>query len=113
MNRILDFLMSNWDSILIVLTLVVILVWLMLRGKRAYIDQIVYYIVTELEREYGSGTGNLKLAAAIQELYPRLPAIIRLVATEDMMKRWIEDGLTVAKKRWENNANIKTYIESK
>lgn len=112
MNGILDFLMSNWDSILVVLIAAAVLLWLMLRGKRQYIDQIVYYIVTELEREYGAGTGNLKLAAAINELYPRLPAIIRLFATEERMKQWIEDGLTLAKQRWENNSSIKNYIES-
>lgn len=107
----IDFFMKNWDSILLAVAFVALIVWLILRGKRDIVAHIIYRIVTELEREYGSGTGNLKLAAAIDELYPRLPAIIRIFATEEMMRRWIEEGLATAKTRWGKNAALEKYIE--
>lgn len=106
----IDFVCAYWDSILIVLAVIALFVWLILRGKREIVGQMIYRIVTELEKEYGSGTGNLKLAAAIDELYPRLPAVIRVFATEAMIRRWIEEGLAAAKERWGKNAKLGQYI---
>lgn len=107
----IDFILNNWDSILIVLGVIAVAVVLVYKGKRGVVDQMIYKIVTELEREYGSGTGNLKLAAAVEALYPKLPAIVRLFTTSDGIVKMIESGLTAAKEKWEKNKAIEQYIE--
>ena len=105
----IDFLLSNWDSVLAVVVFVAILVFLAYRGKRGVVDEIIYRVVTELEREYASGTGNLKLAAAIETIYPKLPAVIRVFITTDGLKAWIERGLAEAKERWAKNTALAEY----
>ena len=105
----IDFLMNYWDSILVVLVFVGLCLFLSYKGKKGVVDEIIYRVVTELEREYASGTGSLKLAAAIETIYPKLPAVIRLFVTTDRLKIWIEDGLSEAKKRWAKNAALAEY----
>ena len=106
----IDFLLSNWDSVLVVVVLAAVLVFLSYKGKRGVVDEIIYRVVTELEREYASGTGNLKLAAAIETIYPKLPAVIRVFMTANRLKEWIEKGLTEAKERWAKNSALASYI---
>ena len=105
----MNFLLNNWDSILIVLVFAGVILFLLYKGKRGMVDEIIYRVVTELEREYASGTGNLKLAAAVETIYPKLPAIIRIFTTSARLKEWIETGLTEAKKRWAANPALSEY----
>lgn len=108
--NIIHLLTEHWDSLIIVAVFIGVIAFLIYRGERGILDQIIYRVVTELEREYGSGTGKLKLAAAIDTIYPKLPAIIRIFATADTLQRWIEDGLKEAKKTWAANGAIAEYI---
>lgn len=106
------FILANWDSVLLVLIIAAAAMYLVYRGKRGVVDQMIYKIVTELEKEYGSGTGNLKLAAAVELLYPKLPAIVRLFTTSAGIVKMIEQGLAVAKDKWAKNAALETYIKT-
>lgn len=108
---ILNFILAYWDSILLVLVLIGIVLFLIFKGEKSVINKIIYRVVTELEREYGGGTGVLKLAAAIDIVYPKLPAIIRLFVTANTLQRWIEEGLTAAKETWAKNVALAQYIE--
>ena len=108
----IDMILHNWDSIAIVAVAIAIIIILVYRGKRGVVDKIIYKIVTELEKEYGAGTGNLKLAAAVEMLYPKLPAIIRIFTTSAGIVKMIENGLTEAKEKWEKNKALETYIKS-
>ena len=108
----IKFLLENWDSVLLVLVVIAAAILLIYKGKRGVVDQIIYKIVTELEREYGAGTGNLKLAAAVELLYPRLPAIVRIFTTSAGIVKMIEQGLAVAKDKWAKNAALETYIKT-
>lgn len=107
----IDFILANWDSILLVLVVIAVAIFLIYKGKRGVVDQMIYRVVTALEKEYGSGTGNLKLAAAVELLYPKLPAIVRLFTTSAGLVRMIENGLTSAKERWAKNAALEEYIK--
>lgn len=108
----IDFILTNWDSILLVLVVIAAAVLLIYKGKRGVVDQMIYKIVTELEKEYGAGTGNLKLAAAVEMLYPKLPAIVRLFTTSAGLVKMIEQGLAAAKDRWAKNAALGDYIKT-
>lgn len=105
----MELILNNWDSILVILILAGVIAFLLYNGKRGVVNEIIYHVVTELERSYASGTGSLKLAAAVEMIYPKLPAVIRLFVTANRLKEWIEEGLAEAKKRWAANpALLKT-----
>jgi hypothetical protein len=107
---ILNFLLSNWDSVLVVAALLAAVVVLIARKQYAILDRIILVLVTEAEKQYGSNTGALKLAAVIDWVYPKIPAVIRLFITEAQLVAAIERVLAEAKAKWESNKNMSTYI---
>lgn len=101
--KILEFLMANWDSVAVVIVAIAFIVFLVVKKQWAVLDQILFALVTWAEREYGGGTGNLKLAAVIEKVYPNIPAIIQLFMSAATLEKLIEKALTEAKLRWEKN----------
>lgn len=107
---IINFIIENWDSVLVVLAAITLVCFLVWKGQKSIVYQMIYKIVTELEKQYGGGTGSLKLAAAIDILYPKLPKVIKTFVNADTLTKWIEDGLAKAKEIWQKNAAINQYI---
>lgn len=112
MNYMFNFFVANWDIILFVIVLLVVLVYLWLRGGKSVVFKMLYAMVTEAEKEYGDGTGALKLASVIDKIYLKLPMMVRLFITADTLQKWVETVLQEAKKTWEQNGNIQNYIKS-
>jgi hypothetical protein len=110
--NVLNFLLSNWDSVLVVLAVLAGGVVLIAKKEYAVLDKIVLALVTEAEKKYGGGTGAVKLAAVVDWLYPKIPAIIRLFISERQIEQIIERVLAEAQKKWESNPNLSTYIKS-
>lgn len=112
MNYLFNFFVANWDVILFVIILLVVLVYLWFRGGKSVVFKMLYAMVTEAEKEYGNGTGALKLASVIDKIYLKLPMVVRLFVTADTLQKWVETVLEEAKKTWEQNNNIANYIKS-
>ncbi len=110
--NIIYFLLANWDSVLVVLAFIVLCVVLVKRGETKILKHILFNLVTQAEREFGSGTGALKYAAVSDWIYQRLPAVLKLLFTEKDIDTMIEAALTEAKKQWGTNENVKNYIEA-
>ena len=110
--NIIYFLLANWDSVLVVLAFIVLCVVLVKRGETKILNHILFNLVTQAEREFGSGTGALKYAAVSDWIYQRLPAVLKLLFTEKDIDTMIEAALTEAKKKWNTNENMKSYIEA-
>jgi hypothetical protein len=108
---ILNFLLLNWDSVLLVLALITVLIVLYVLGEKKLLSYILYTAVTEVERQYGSGTGVLKKATVIAKIYSIIPMILKILISEEQIARWIEDALTYAKKTWADNAAIGDYVK--
>lgn len=106
----LNFLSVNWDSILLVLIMVLGMLFLWYRGKKDIVINIIKAAVTEAEKIFGEGTGKAKLEYAISFVYPKLPSIVRLVVTEKALTNLIEKVLSDVKEEWENNKNIQEYF---
>lgn len=100
---ILNFLAANWDSVLVVAVVIAIVTFLIVKKQWGVLDKMLFALVTWAEREYGGGTGNLKLAAVIEKIYPRIPAVIRLFLSPDALVRLIEKALEQAKLQWGQN----------
>lgn len=109
---IVNFLLLNWDSVIVGAALVIGLVVLLAKKQYAILDKIILALVTEAEKKYGGGTGAVKLAAVIDWIYPKIPAVIRLFITESQLVKMIEHVLVDAKQRWESNPSISSYIAS-
>lgn len=105
---IINFLVANWDSVLIVAVVIAFVVFLIVKKQWAVLDKMLFALVTWAEREYGGGTGNLKLAAVIEKIYPRIPAVIRLFLSPDALVRLIEKALEQAKLQWGENPALLT-----
>ena len=102
--NIIYFLLANWDSVLVVLAFIVLCVVLVKRGETKILKHILFNLVTQAEREFGTGTGALKYAAVSDWIYQRLSAVLKLLFTEKDIDTMIE--------AWGTNENVKNYIEA-
>jgi hypothetical protein len=85
--------------------------FLIAKKQYAILDKIIFSLVTEAEKKYdGGGTGAAKLAAVIEWLYPKIPAVIRLFITSAQLEKLIDHVLIEARERWNKNPNLAAYI---
>ncbi len=110
--NILAFLAANWDSVLVVVAFLAVVVVLIKRGETKILKQILFNLVTQAEKQFGSGTGSLKYAAVADWIYQRIPAVLKLLFTSSDIEKMIEAALEEAKKAWGANENLKGYIDT-
>jgi hypothetical protein len=110
--NVLTFLAKNWDSVLVVVAFLALVVVLIKRGETKILKQILFNLVTQAEKQFGSGTGSLKYAAVADWIYQRIPAVLKLLFTSSDIEKMIEAALEEAKKAWGANENLKGYIET-
>ena len=110
--NILTFLAKNWDSVLVVVAFLALVVALIKRGETKISKQILFNLVTQAEKQFGSGTGSLKYAAVADWIYQRIPAVLKLLFTSSDIEKMIEAALEEAKKAWGANENLKGYIDT-
>jgi len=110
--NILTFLAKNWDSVLVVVAFLALVVALIKRGETKILKQILFNLVTQAEKQFGSGTGSLKYAAVADWIYQRIPAVLKLLFTSSDIEKMIEAALEEAKKAWGANENLKGYIDT-
>lgn len=110
--NVLTFLAKNWDSVLVVVVFLAVVVVLIKRGETKILKQILFNLVTQAEKQFGSGTGSLKYAAVADWIYQRIPAVLKLLFTSSDIEKMIEAALEEAKKAWGANENLKGYIDT-
>lgn len=110
--NVLTFLAKNWDSVLVVVAFLAVVVVLIKRGETKILKQILFNLVTQAEKQFGSGTGSLKYAAVADWIYQRIPAMLKLLFTSSDIEKMIEAALEEAKKAWGANENLKGYIDT-
>lgn len=110
--NVLTFLAKNWDSVLVVVAFLALVVVLIKRGETKILKQILFHLVTQAEKQFGSGTGSLKYAAVADWIYQRIPAVLKLLFTSSDIEKMIEAALEEAKKAWGANENLKGYIDT-
>ena len=110
--NVLTFLAKNWDSVLVIVAFLAVVVVLIKRGETKILKQILFNLVTQAEKQFGSGTGSLKYAAVADWIYQRIPAVLKLLFTSSDLEKMIEAALEEAKKAWGANENLKGYIDT-
>lgn len=109
--NVINFIVQNWDFILLIVAAATVIIFAIFKGNKSVVMRMLYSLVTEAEQIYGAGTGSLKLAAVIDEIYPNLPAVIKLFISDKTLVRWVEDALTAAKEAWKKNAVLAEYVK--
>lgn len=107
---ILDFFATHWDSVLLVVLCVLALTMLYVMGQKKIVYKILYGLVTEAEKQFGGGTGELKQAYVMEKVYGVLPAVLKMIISAEQLGKWVDEALVFAKEKWKKNANIDDYI---
>ena len=68
----INFLSAHWTSIIAVVVFVAICAILIKKGYSKYVKQILFYLVCEAEKQFGSGTGQLKYAAVTAWVHEKI-----------------------------------------
>ena len=113
-NNFIQSLINNPYIILLAIILIAVIIYVIKKGKKG-IYAAALYLVTVVEEEWGSKTGQIKFAEVlsyIKKTYPILTLFIR----EDTLKKIIEDSLTemkriLAEKQAIENATIESSVE--
>lgn len=103
---IFDFIVQYWDSILIVIAFIILVLVLIKRGETVILKQILFNLVTKAEQMYGDGTGKLKYAAVADWLYQRIPVVLKFLFTAKDIEHMIESVLETAKIAWGTNEKL-------
>lgn len=106
----IEFLTDYWDSMLVIVLFIVICIVLVRKGSTQYVKQMLFYLVTRAEAEYGSGTGELKYAAVTTWLYERMPAIIKFFFTAKQIDAMIESAVQQMKEYLSKNDYAKSFV---
>jgi hypothetical protein len=106
----IEFMIANWDSVALFVVLVVALALMVQKGYTAQVKQILFYLVTEAEAQFGGGTGELKYSAVSTWLYDRLPLVAKLVFTNKSIDELIEQAVLEMKEYLEKNKKAQKLV---
>ena len=108
--NVLLFIIANWDSVAVILAIAAILLILYKRGRVEIVKKILFSLVARAEKEFGSGTGELKKSAVIEWIYEKLPKIVTCFFSAKEIENLIESVLEYAKTKWAANNALNNYI---
>lgn len=113
-----EFLSSNWQIIILTIAAVVVIgyaiyVFLSMPTTQqiSKVKEWLLYAVTEAEKELGSGTGQIKLRYVYDMFIKQFPFLVEKI-TFDAFSILVDEVLEKFRMLLDQNANIKTYVES-
>ena len=71
--------------------------------------QWLLYAVTQAEKEFGGGTGNLKLRQVYDAFLSRFP-VLKLFIPFSLFANLVDESLANMEKMLEQNAEVQTYV---
>jgi len=107
---LINLIVSNWDSALLIIAVAAGAIVLYRRGEVSLLENLLFTLVIKAEKEFGSGTGELKKAAVVQWVYEKLPKIATLIISRGTVERLLEAALAYAKRKWAANQKLSEYI---
>ena len=81
------------------------------KKAEALIESVLFQYVTNAERNYGAGTGRLKLSAVVGWIVDFLPDKCKLMFSVDRLGDMAEAALRDAKERWKENPALIGKVE--
>ena len=81
--------------VLIVLFIITMAV-LWFKGKKKLVKEIILELVVIAEQTYGSGTGPIKFASVLSQIYEKFPWLVHL---EKLVTLWINQAVEYIKNK--------------
>ncbi len=114
----MEFITNNWYIILAAVAAAAVLVCLIVKffkSRRSEqiskIKEWLLFAVTEAERVFGSGTGQLKLRYVYDMFVTKFPFLVRFVSFE-FFSNLIDEVLVKFKEMFKSNNAVKAYVAS-
>ena len=115
----INFLVSNWSIIVFVIAAIGVIAY----GIHSFYSQPtteqmnelkewLLYAVAEAEKEFGSGTGSLKLRSVYDQFIEKFPYLSKVVSFEKFSSL-VDQTLVTFRILLENNDSIKNYVNNK
>lgn len=109
---IINFIENEWTSIVFIMIIIMPLIILYKHNRKDLIKKVILGLVIRAERALGSGTGELKYAMVVNEIYETLPVSIRILFSEQDIDSMIEEAVQKLKKVLASNkVNLHGYDE--
>lgn len=70
------------------------------------ISHVALALVTDAERTYGAGTGELKMSSCMERLIELLPETVVEIVPKSFLQENLEKVLEIAKVKWEKNPRL-------
>ena len=70
------------------------------------ISRVSLALLTDAERTYGGGTGELKMSACMEKLIELLPASVVELVPKAFLQENLEKALEIAKTKWTKNPRL-------
>jgi len=105
----LEFIKLNYSSILVVLVTLIGLLLIYKREKKDFVRKVVLSLVVQAEKALGSGTGELKYAMVVEELYRVLPFILTLLISKKELDNIIESSVQYLKEYLKKDNDLLGY----
>lgn len=96
-------------SIITIAFFIMLIIFLLRLGKKETVRKIILSLVVKAEKRLGSGTGGLKYAMVVEELYGVLPAVVRMLFTQSDIDEMIESGVKTLKEYLETGRTLSGY----
>lgn len=107
----IEFIKLNWSSIITIIFVVVGLLLLYKNGKKEFVRQAVLSLVVQAEKALGSGTGELKYAMVVENVYKLLPPILTMLISKKELDNIIEDSVQYLKEYLEQDKDLLGYSD--
>ena len=109
--KFLNFDFATWYSVILAAAAAAMMIWFTVRGEIKTVEEILFKLITNAEMKYPGGTGELKKAEVIENIYLKLPPLLRGILSEERLSDMVEQALERAKEIWRNNRSISDYIQ--
>ena len=86
----LNFIKENIYSVITIILFVMAMAFLYKKQRKETVRKIVLSLVVQAEKALGSGTGELKYAMVVENIYKTLPGILTLFISEKELDDMIE-----------------------
>lgn len=105
----LEFIKLNLGSTLVVLITLIGLLFIYKIGKKEFVRQVVLSLVVQAEKALGSGTGELKYAMVVENVYKVLPFILTMLVSKKELDNMIESSVQYLKEYLKKDKDLLGY----
>lgn len=106
-----NFFLAHWGDILIVLAGLFVAIEVYKYRKTPWVQNTIRYLVAKAEQEFGSKTGQIKLAAVSSWIYQRMPFILRMVFPKEDVTEFIEGAVKDLTRFLDQGGTLTGYAE--